>query len=81
MNIYRIATSPGDGISKEVVPAGRQVLDVLASGSRTFAVEVGIFDWGGDYYRNHDVMMPGAPRKRCKPEDLDRSGTRSSSTR
>ncbi len=30
MKTYRIATVPGDGIGKEVVPAGRQVLEALA---------------------------------------------------
>ena len=27
MKTYRIATIPGDGIGKEVVPAGQQVLE------------------------------------------------------
>ena len=56
MKIYRIATVPGDGIGKEVVPAGRQVMETLAGGSFTFQFEN--FDWGGDYYRQHGVMMP-----------------------
>ena len=30
MKTYRIATIPGDGIGKEVVPAGQQVLEALA---------------------------------------------------
>ena len=29
MKTYRIATIPGDGIGKEVVPAGREVLQAL----------------------------------------------------
>ena len=29
MKTYAIATIPGDGIGKEVVPAGRQVLEAL----------------------------------------------------
>jgi len=29
MKTYRIATIPGDGIGKEVVPAGREVLEAL----------------------------------------------------
>ena len=33
MKTYRIATIPGDGIGKEVVPAGRSVLEALAAGS------------------------------------------------
>ena len=31
MKTYRIATIPGDGIGKEVVPAGQQVLEALAT--------------------------------------------------
>ncbi len=58
MKTYRIATIPGDGIGKEVVPAGQQVLQALAEARRTFVFEFEDFDWGGDYYRKHGVMMP-----------------------
>ena len=58
MKTYRIATIPGDGIGKEVVPAGQQVLAALAAASKTFAFDFENFDWGGDYYRKHGVMMP-----------------------
>jgi tartrate dehydrogenase/decarboxylase/D-malate dehydrogenase len=55
MKTYRIATIPGDGIGKEVVPAGQQVMETLG-GSFRFQFEN--FDWGGDYFRKHGVMMP-----------------------
>ncbi|CAH2796966.1 MAG: D-malate dehydrogenase [decarboxylating] (EC [uncultured Paraburkholderia sp.] len=58
MKTYRIATIPGDGIGKEVVPAGAQVLEALARATKSFAFEFENFDWGGDYYRKHGVMMP-----------------------
>jgi len=58
MKTYSIATIPGDGIGKEVVPAGQQVLEALAKTSSTFRFEFENFDWGGDYYRQHGVMMP-----------------------
>src|ERR1700686_4294532 len=58
MNTYRIATIPGDGIGKEVVPAGREVLQALAAADKSFAFEFENFDWGGDYFRKHGVMMP-----------------------
>jgi tartrate dehydrogenase/decarboxylase/D-malate dehydrogenase len=32
MKTYRIATIPGDGIGKEVVPAGQKVLEEIAAG-------------------------------------------------
>jgi tartrate dehydrogenase/decarboxylase/D-malate dehydrogenase len=51
MKTYRIATIPGDGIGKEVVPAGRQVLQALAAADNSFAFEFENFDWGGDYFR------------------------------
>ena len=31
MKTYRIAVIPGDGIGKEVVPAGQRVLEVAAA--------------------------------------------------
>jgi tartrate dehydrogenase/decarboxylase/D-malate dehydrogenase len=58
MKTYRIATIPGDGIGKEVVPAGQYVLETLAAQGGGFAFEFENFDWGGDYYRKHGVMMP-----------------------
>ena len=58
MTTYRIATIPGDGIGKEVVPAGQQVLEALAKAGGSFKFEFEDFDWGGDYYRKHGVMMP-----------------------
>ncbi|HEX5463210.1 MAG TPA: isocitrate/isopropylmalate family dehydrogenase, partial [Burkholderiales bacterium] len=58
MKTYRIATIPGDGIGKEVIPAGQQVLEALATVSNGFRFEFENFEWGADYYRQHGVMMP-----------------------
>ncbi len=58
MKTYKIACIPGDGIGKEVVPAGQQVLEALAATQNSFKFEFTSFDWGGDYYRRHGVMMP-----------------------
>ncbi|HEX4770149.1 MAG TPA: tartrate dehydrogenase [Bryobacteraceae bacterium] len=55
--IYRIATIPGDGIGKEVIPAGQRVLEALAA-QHTFRFEFEKFDWGADFYLQHGVMMP-----------------------
>ena len=60
MKTYQIATIPGDGIGQEVVPAGERVLQALAAGSSRFRVEFEHFDWGGDHYRRHGLMMPAA---------------------
>jgi tartrate dehydrogenase/decarboxylase/D-malate dehydrogenase len=58
MKVYRIAAIPGDGIGKEVVPAGQKVLEALGNIDKSFGFEFENFDWGGDYYRKHGVMMP-----------------------
>ena len=36
MKTYRIACIPGDGIGKEVVPAGQTVLEALAAAHGSF---------------------------------------------
>jgi len=58
MKTYRIATIPGDGIGKEVVPEGQKVLEALARQNPDLTFEFENFDWGGDYYRKHGMMMP-----------------------
>jgi tartrate dehydrogenase/decarboxylase/D-malate dehydrogenase len=58
MKTYRIATIPGDGIGKEVVPEGQKVLQAIAQQSKNLKFDFQDFDWGGDYYRKHGVMMP-----------------------
>ncbi len=68
MKHYKIAAIPGDGIGKEVVPAGREVLDALAKVSG-FTLQFTNFDWGGDYYRAHGVMMPANGLNDLKDKD------------
>jgi tartrate dehydrogenase/decarboxylase/D-malate dehydrogenase len=58
MKTYSIATIPGDGIGKEVIPAGQHVLQALAQASGAFRFEFEAFGWGGDWYRAHGEMMP-----------------------
>ena len=69
---YRIATIPGDGIGKEVIPQGQRVLQVLQGmteqqGGTKF--EFQSFDWGGDYYRAYGVMMPDDGVEQLEPFD------------
>jgi tartrate dehydrogenase/decarboxylase / D-malate dehydrogenase len=54
---YRIATIPGDGIGKEVVPEGIRVVEAAAS-KFGIAFEWEHFDWNCDYYLKHGRMMP-----------------------
>ncbi|HUX14440.1 MAG TPA: tartrate dehydrogenase [Spirochaetia bacterium] len=58
MKPYRIATIPGDGIGKEVIPAGQEVLEAIASTSKSLRFDFENFKWGGDWYRLHGEMMP-----------------------
>ncbi|KQP22070.1 tartrate dehydrogenase [Pseudorhodoferax sp. Leaf267] len=69
MKTYKIATIPGDGIGKEVVPAGREVLQALASASSQFKFEFEDFGWGGDWFRAHGEMMPANGLEALKGKD------------
>ena len=69
MKTYRIAMIPGDGIGKEVVPAGRRVLDTLSRALNSFELEFEHFDWGGDYYRKQGMMMPDSGLDALRAKD------------
>ena len=58
MKTYTSACIPGDGIGKEVVPAGQTVLEALAAAHGGFQFDFENFGWGGDWYRAHGEMMP-----------------------
>lgn len=56
--IFKIAAIPADGVGKEVVAAGRKVLDTLAGQSQgRFAFEWTEFPWGCEYYEQTGRMM------------------------
>ena len=57
MKTYQIATIPGDGIGKEVIPAGQRVLEALASRHAGLQFQFENFGWGGDWYRAHGVCL------------------------
>jgi tartrate dehydrogenase/decarboxylase/D-malate dehydrogenase len=69
MNSYRIAAIPGDGIGKEVIAAGVEVLQALAERDGGFNLDFETFDWGSDYYKKHGIMMPENGRETLKPFD------------
>jgi tartrate dehydrogenase/decarboxylase/D-malate dehydrogenase len=57
---FKIAAIPGDGAGREVVAAGREVLDVLAEDSAGgFAFDWREFGWGCEYYQRTGQMMAG----------------------
>jgi tartrate dehydrogenase/decarboxylase/D-malate dehydrogenase len=69
MREYRIAAIPADGIGKEVIAAGLEVLRVLEERDGGFRLKVERFDWGSDYYRKHGRMMAEDGLERLKSFD------------
>ena len=55
---YRIASIPADGIGREVIEAGLEVLDALSTKDGTFALKIDHYDWGSDRYRKLGTYMP-----------------------
>src|SRR5687767_7678248 len=57
MTKYKIATIPGDGIGKEVVPEGIRVVEAAG---RKFGLtfDWDAKDWSCEYYAQHGRMMP-----------------------
>src|ERR1700691_73401 len=49
---------PADGIGAEVISAGLEVLDALASRDGGFSLVVDHYDWGSNWYRKHGAFMP-----------------------
>jgi tartrate dehydrogenase/decarboxylase/D-malate dehydrogenase len=57
MKTHRIAVIAGDGIGKETIPAGVEVLTVAAK-AHGFACEFTALPWSCDYYLAHGKMLP-----------------------
>jgi len=58
LRTHKIAAIPADGIGKEVIPAGLEVLRALAERDGGFRLDVTDLPWGSDYYRAEGRMMP-----------------------
>ncbi len=56
--IYQIASIPGDGIGPEVISAGIQVLEKLASILGEFEFHFDHLEWSSDYYKKHGKYIP-----------------------
>jgi tartrate dehydrogenase/decarboxylase/D-malate dehydrogenase len=69
MKTFKIAAIPGDGIGKDVIEAGIEVLTALARRDGGFAFVFDHFDWGSDYYKRHGVMMPTDGLLRIRSHD------------
>lgn len=56
---FHLAAVPADGVGREVVDAGRTVLDALAADSSgEFAFDWTEYEWGSEHYRRTGRMMP-----------------------
>ena len=70
MRTHKIAAIPGDGIGKEVIPAGLTVLETLQQRCGDFQLQVEHFPWGTEYYHSTGLMMPEDGLTVLKPFDV-----------
>jgi tartrate dehydrogenase/decarboxylase/D-malate dehydrogenase len=69
MKTYTIAAIPGDGIGKEVVSAGVELLQALAEKDQGFKLKFDHFDWGSDRFKATGSFMPDNGVDVLKPYD------------
>lgn len=66
---YKIASIPGDGIGKEVMPEGRRVLEKAAD-RFGFQLEFTNIEWAScEYYQRHGDMMPADWKAQLAKQD------------
>jgi tartrate dehydrogenase/decarboxylase/D-malate dehydrogenase len=68
MKSYRIAAIPGDGIGKEVIAAGVEVLNVLSE-KENFKLDIEAFDWSSERYLKMGAYIPEGGLERLKTFD------------
>src|SRR5260221_4817635 len=68
MKSYRIASIPGDGIGKEVIAAGLEVLNVLAE-KESFRLAFENFDWSSERYLKTGAYIPEGGLEKLKTFD------------
>ncbi len=69
MRELKFAAIPADGIGKEVISTGLEVLDALAECDGGFRLAVESIDWGSDYYQQHGAMTPEDGREQLQHFD------------
>ena len=69
MKQFDIAVIPGDGIGREVVPAGQKILDTVAKVHGGLRLKYKSFPWSCAYYLKHGQMMPEDGLKRLAAFD------------
>ena len=57
-NTYQLASIPGDGVGKEVVPIALSVLRAAGELTNRFRLETTDLPWSCEYYLAHGMMMP-----------------------
>jgi tartrate dehydrogenase/decarboxylase/D-malate dehydrogenase len=65
---YRIASIPGDGIGKEVIAAGVDVLKFLSE-KENFKLDIESFDWSSERYLRTGAYIPEGGLERLKAFD------------
>ena len=68
MKTYRIAAIPGDGIGKEVIAAGIEVLNVLAE-KESFKLAFEDFDWSSERFLKTGAYIPDGGLEKLKAFD------------
>ena len=66
---YSIASIPADGIGPEVIEAGIQVLNTLASTLQTFKLNFKHYDWSSDTYKKTGKYIPDGGLEELKKHD------------
>ena len=69
MKRFDIAVIPGDGIGREVVPAGRKILDTIAAVHGGFRFRYQSYPWSCAWYLKHGKMMPDDGLQRIGDSD------------
>jgi len=69
MRTYRVAAIPGDGIGKEVVAAGIEVLEACSKREGGFQLQFDQFDWGSERYKRTGAFMPSDGREQIRGHD------------
>jgi len=68
MNTYQIATIPGDGIGKEVIPESVKILNAIAD-KCGFQLKFKNHDYSCEYFKKYGKMMPEDGLERLRDSD------------
>ncbi|MDI5791068.1 isocitrate/isopropylmalate family dehydrogenase [Bacillus licheniformis] len=69
MKVFNIASIPGDGVGKEVVPAAQRVLKAVSDVHGGLSFRFTEFPYSCEYYLEHGEMMPDDGLEQLKEFD------------